>query len=302
MRFHLPLALVLAVTVSTPGYGWELCNLFGLRCGLLGCGGSCEPGCGCAPGGCGADCCGEVGCGCEPSCGCGSECSGGCQMFGGQTWNCCEPSQVPICECTGPTGCCESACGCGDVCGCGGACEPGCGCDPCGCDSGCSNRGCCLNGVLFGSYCGRFVSMFDKLCGGCNGCSGEVYWSEWHNDPPRCHEPCDCCGNYTGPSYAGIRAPYDQGYHVGSAGVGYARGNVAPGTQAIASGTYSGVQSVASRPRVSRAPTYRNESAARPSFPGRTNRMQHVANSLRPITRGQITRKPATGSGATYQR
>jgi hypothetical protein len=30
------------------------------------------------------------------------------------------------------------------------------------------------------------------------GC-GEVYHSEWHNDPPDCCDPCDCWGNYTGP-------------------------------------------------------------------------------------------------------
>ena len=39
--------------------------------------------------------------------------------------------------------------------------------------------------MCFGSCCGRLLGLIDKLCcsGGCNGCSGEMYWSEWHNDP-----------------------------------------------------------------------------------------------------------------------
>jgi hypothetical protein len=285
MRIDLPLALMLAISLSTPSYGWELCNLFGFRCGLMGCGGSCEPGCGCDPCAYG----GEVGCGCEASCACGSGCSAGCPQYGGQTWNCCESSQVPICECTGASGCCETACGC----------EPGCGCEPtCGCSSGNGNRGCCLNGLFFGSCCGEFVRTFERLCGGCNGCSSEVYWSEWHNDPPRCHEPCDCYGNFTGPSYGGVRAPYDQGYHVGSAGVSprYAQGNAA-GESTSSSGA------AVSRGRVSRAPTYRNESAARPSFTaGHTNRLRRVTNGMRPIVQGKVTRRPANGTSATYQR
>jgi hypothetical protein len=46
--------------------------------------------------------------------------------------------------------------------------------------------------------CGR---MCKALCGsGSCGCSGEVYWSEWHNDPPCCCDPCNRCGQWTGPS------------------------------------------------------------------------------------------------------
>jgi hypothetical protein len=48
------------------------------------------------------------------------------------------------------------------------------------------------------SACGRMCSA---LCGGGScGCSGEVYWSEWHNDPPRCCDPCNSCGQWVGPS------------------------------------------------------------------------------------------------------
>lgn len=46
-----------------------------------------------------------------------------------------------------------------------------------------------------------------RLCG-CTGC-GELYWNEWFNDPPAVCEPCDCCGNFLGPSSPGYyRAPY----------------------------------------------------------------------------------------------
>jgi hypothetical protein len=27
-----------------------------------------------------------------------------------------------------------------------------------------------------------------------------MYWSEWHNDPPRCCDPCNRCGEWVGPS------------------------------------------------------------------------------------------------------
>jgi hypothetical protein len=285
MRNLLPLAFVLATTilVATPSYGWELCNLLGLRCGLCGFDAGCEPGCGCDP--CGS----EIGCGCEPACGCASCCGA---QFAGQTWDGCGPSSVPVCECTGSAGCCEASCGCGgacgcDPCGCGG--EVGCGCEPaCGCGTaGCGNRG-CLDGVFFGSCCGCVVGFFDRLCGGgCNGCSNEVYWSEWHNDPPRCCDPCDQCGNWTGPSYAGYRAPYDQQYHVGSAVSG----------PHVAGGLYSGSAAVASRPR-----TIRTESGARPTFATSSNRTHPMTGPYRPTMRGQVTRKPASGPSATYQR
>jgi hypothetical protein len=38
-----------------------------------------------------------------------------------------------------------------------------------------------------------------------------LYWSEWHNDPPQCCDPCDCYGNWVGPG-AGYRAPYHHPY------------------------------------------------------------------------------------------
>jgi hypothetical protein len=36
-------------------------------------------------------------------------------------------------------------------------------------------------------------------CNPCAGCNGETYWSEWHNDPPRCQDPCNCHGDWIGP-------------------------------------------------------------------------------------------------------
>jgi hypothetical protein len=63
--------------------------------------------------------------------------------------------------------------------------------------------------------------MCSAVCGGCSGCSDEAYWCEWHNDPPRCCDPCDRCGNWVGPSGCGCEcgggysAPYDHPYSSG---------------------------------------------------------------------------------------
>lgn len=42
--------------------------------------------------------------------------------------------------------------------------------------------------------CGYLKYML--TCGA--GCS-EIYWGEWISDPPDCCDPCDNCGNWTGP-------------------------------------------------------------------------------------------------------
>jgi hypothetical protein len=81
-------------------------------------------------------------------------------------------------------------------------------------------------------------------CSGC-GCDEEVYWSEWHNDPPRCCDPCDCYGNWTGPSAGSYRAPYAHAYSpnsyagnsyvaTGGSPIEYAKNNQQPGQQNIA--------------------------------------------------------------------
>jgi hypothetical protein len=45
----------------------------------------------------------------------------------------------------------------------------------------------------------RCLTAVCKPFGGCcGGCGSEVYYNEWYNDPPRCCDPCDHCGNWSG--------------------------------------------------------------------------------------------------------
>ena len=304
MRKALRIPALLAALVMTPsvGYGFDLCRLLGLGCGdayRCGCdaGYGCEPDCGC--GGCGCGDCGcDAGCGCEPSCGCGDGCGCDGRQFAGQVWECCHECGPPISPCTGPECCgCEPSCGCGDcgepACGCG--CDEGCGCEPsCGCGSscGCGTSGSNL-GCGFGQCCGRVVGFIDRLCG-CTGCDGELYWSEWHNDPPRCCDPCDHCGNWVGPGY-GYRAPYDHSHPANGyvAGAYHARGEATTPRTTVARG---------SRPNAT-------QGAARPAYIGQQIKPAPPARqSVRPATRtqaparGQVTRKPNMGPNSTYQR
>jgi hypothetical protein len=53
-----------------------------------------------------------------------------------------------------------------------------------------TQSGCCL----LHKFC-----CWKKSCEFCGSGCGEVYWSEWHNDPPDCLDPCNRCGNYVGP-------------------------------------------------------------------------------------------------------
>lgn len=69
---------------------------------------------------------------------------------------------------------------------------------PCGGDCGSCSQGC---GSKCGSGCrggGLLCTVFGWIgqCGKCSGC-GPKYIPEWHSRP--C-EPCDRCGNWTGPS------------------------------------------------------------------------------------------------------
>lgn len=213
------IAVVGSVGCATMGPGCG-CGIAASCGGDVGC--AVEPGCGCEPAcGCGV----EPGCGCEPSCGCGSSCGGGGCSMAGQMWcgdGCCGTNKPLINVCTGP-----ECCGGGDP-GCG--CEPGCGVEPgCGCEPSCGVGGC---GATCGVGCGncpvaetlafgvrsigsefrRLLSPLGMCCpcgSGCGGCDGEAYWSEWHNDPPACCDPCDQCGNWVGPSATSMRAPYD---------------------------------------------------------------------------------------------
>ena len=98
-----------------------------------------------------------------------------------------------------PTHCGNATCGpaCGPACGPtrGTACGPACGpaCDTCGdpCDETCGQP--CY------SHCGPLSWLFAIFTCGYpdNGC-GEVYWGDFHGDPPDCCDPCDRCGNWTG--------------------------------------------------------------------------------------------------------
>jgi len=103
-----------------------------------------------------------VDCGCEVVCGCPEQIDCGC------------PEQI---DCGCPE---QPACGCADP-SCGMYSEECVGCTSCG--SGVYRGGGLISRMrraIRGSYGGM---------GGCGagGCGSEVYWSEWHNDPP-----CDC--------------------------------------------------------------------------------------------------------------
>ena len=205
------LVLVLSAAIGC-GQFVGCASMYGGRCGdACGCAAPCECGCA-APSGCGDEC------------GCGVPCCKHPSM-GGQTWDCCDGEGPKHCYCTGPNGeCCHRGC-CGwlarwwhgDSCGCGDCCdEPACCCEStCECEprcaTGCSSAcgdGCC------GAPKGPCASLWNALCG-CSGCDCELYWSEWHNDPPRCCDPCDQCGNWIGPSSGPYRAPYSHPYATG---------------------------------------------------------------------------------------
>lgn len=203
-------ALVVSLfSFTSSSYGVGLCEYLGIGSNPCGCG---NPNCcdGCEPdrwidGGCGceASCgCGSCGDSCEASCGCGAYCVDG-RKFAGRTYNGGCESYMPTCGCTGPASC-EPSSGCGDCgetsCGCEASCGCGSGgdcCEPsCGCGGAQPKKAGCCSGLF--SACGRMCSA---LCGGGScGCSGEVYWCEWYNDPPRCSDPCNRCGQWVGPS------------------------------------------------------------------------------------------------------
>jgi len=198
MRRLLTASLVLAVAAVSGGcYEFQtfVHSPFGpgTLCDTTHCGG-CGPG-DCAP------------CGCEP-CGCGPVHYGrgpcDAPYYGiwgfGPTWGCgplasCEPRCAPGAGCgdccgVGPDCGCSAAAPCGD---CGPACDTCCGCDPC--DGGCSCGCCCGPGPLW-----YVLRLFRPACWfGCynNGC-GEIYWGDFHGDPPDCCDPCNCMGEFTG--------------------------------------------------------------------------------------------------------
>ena len=136
---------------------------------------------------------------CGP-CGGGACATGGCRpcrapYYGtwgfGPTWGC------------GPSASCDARCGpgagmgdgCGTIDGCGES------CGPCGCQCGGCTCGCCEGPGLL---CSIFGLIRPGVWFGCynNGC-GEIYWGDFHGDPPDCCDPCNCMGDYTGPGGSG---------------------------------------------------------------------------------------------------
>lgn len=100
----------------------------------------------------------------------------------------CPPSCGPACGVCTPV-CAEVTC---DSCGCAPCgCDP-CGCDPCGCDP-CATR--CQGPLSF------VLGLLHPICWGCDGGCGEMYWGDFHGDPPDLCDPCDRCGNWTGEVY-----------------------------------------------------------------------------------------------------
>ena len=224
MRNLLKLVAVLIAISCTPTPApANIFGLFGFDCGGghncgCGCNGCCDASCGCGnccEPACGCNSCCEPACGCnsccEPCCGCGSGCYANGRQYAGQVFHCGCQSRVPWCPCReygGGDG--QGGCGCGTPCG--GCCEPACGCSSCGepccgcgtgCGSWCGNgtaccpRKCCLKNCGFCRACWGFVNALTCCCP-CSGCGGEVYWSEWHNDPPYCHDPCNCNNEWVG--------------------------------------------------------------------------------------------------------
>lgn len=314
--------LACALALSTLSYGFDCCGFLGIgsepcgcgnpnccdgcepdRWGDAGCG--CEADCGCEPtcgAGCG-DCC-EASCGCsEASCGCsGAYCVDG-RKFAGRTYNCGCESYMPMQACTGPE-CCEPACGCG----CGDSCEAGCGCEPsCGCGDCCEpSCGCgskpeasCCSGLF--STCGRMCSA---LCGGGScGCSGEVYWSEWHNDPPRCCDPCNRSGQWIGPSAGGSGCGCGDGCNscdsCGPSGCG-CNGGYGGGYGGQVDDGY-GVDGYYSSNRPTRA--HGGTTFAAGQQPKRTSTGPAVARTTpNPYTKARTARKPQQGAKQQVQR
>jgi hypothetical protein len=137
--------------------------------------------------------------------------------------------------------------------------------------------------------------MCGALCGGSScGCNSEVYWSEWHNDPPRCCDPCNRCGQWTGPS-AGCGCGGCGGCSdCGPSGCGCNGGYSGPYEEGYGSDTYysgrrsatphGGTSFAANQPRKAPAKT----STARAST-GYSPNMAH--NTSNPYTRARLARE-----------
>ncbi len=74
----------------------------------------------------------------------------------------------------------------------------------------------CSTGHCGGDGCGSTPLQYHAGCKWCNCGCGETYWSEWFNDPPESHDPCDHCGNWTGDHGNPVRVPHAWEKHVRS--------------------------------------------------------------------------------------
>jgi hypothetical protein len=315
-------ALIVTLVAAPSSYGVGICEYLGIGSKPCGCG---NPNCcdGCEPdrwidGGCGCGCetsCGcETGCGCESSCGCNTGCGDCCEAscgcgaycvdgrkFAGRSYNCGCESYMPMCGCTGPD-CCESSCGCGDCCEAGCGCEASCGCSDC-CEPSCGCGGCkkktgCCTGLF--AACGRMCS---SLCGGGScGCSGEVYWSEWHNDPPRCCDPCNRCGQWVGPS-SGSSRPCGCGgggcSSCGPSGCGCNGGNDFGGYGGAPTGDYSGY--AVNRPTGAAHGGTTFAAKPRPTTNGSAAVARTTPNN-NPYSKARTARRPQQGTSQQVQR
>lgn len=174
----------------------------------------------CGGGGCGGGGCFSCDCGgCNTgSCGHGGHWFGGVGHFGHTGHGGCDgwPHDGGVSRCDP---CCDDGCWDHGRCdSCGAPCEDDCdrwlndddfgrgyqgghaGCFGCGGCDGCG--GGCGEGPRR-PRCGWNLGWLDphEWFGGCRGCGcGAAYWHEWISDPPCCHDPCDCCANWTGPT------------------------------------------------------------------------------------------------------
>ncbi len=139
---------------------------------------------------------------------------------------------------------CEPRCGgCGAACGggYGAACEPE--CEPCGdvCAEPCCHP------------CGPLSWLFAIFCHGyCGEDCGELYWSDFHSEPPDCRDPCDCWGGYAANAWSGYCGQCGQAHagYVAGPQAAVTRPAVPQGTSTTADGYVVGNSSSRYAPRL----------------------------------------------------
>jgi len=141
-----------------------------------------------------------------------------------------------------------------------------------------TQSGCCL----LHKFC-----CWKKSCEFCGDGCGEVYWSEWHNDPPDCLDPCNRCGNYVGPQCCtdgcGCKAqsPPCESDYVGGCGCGCGGHGPGPGPASYGSapgGQYSSDQVFEDGAMMQGAP-----SGPQTYYEGRQQPRRYTGSSARPV-------------------